>query len=273
MIRIIIFTVIVLLTGWARTTVAEPYVLSAPPRESADRGRQVYGPIAKYLSLTTGKPFVYRHPGNWLAYMKDMQSGAFDLVFDEPHFVGWRMEHLDHTPLARLPGSLDFVVIARDDDAHIIRLSDLAGYWVCGPPPPSLATLTLRAQFSNPTRQPQVRSSIGIDQIYGSVRERRCRGGVLPAADYSRMKTKENPPRTRILYKSRALPGQAFSAAPTVPTALQREVRNALLSADATSATSRLRNRFADGGALIPAAPADYDGLSQLLSAAFGFGF
>lgn len=81
------------------------YLFSAPPRGSETKEREVYEPIASYLSQVTGKNIVYKHPDNWLNYQNLMQQGKYDLVFDGPHFIGWRMEKPGHQPLVKLPGS------------------------------------------------------------------------------------------------------------------------------------------------------------------------
>jgi len=82
-------------------------VLSAPPRGTLAEETQSYQPIADFLSKVTGKKVVYEHSDNWLTYTSKMTKGKYDIVFDGPHFNGWRMERLQHTPLVKLPE--DFV--------------------------------------------------------------------------------------------------------------------------------------------------------------------
>ena len=38
-------------------------ILSAPPRESPDKGRQTYTPVARYLEHILGEEVTYKHPG------------------------------------------------------------------------------------------------------------------------------------------------------------------------------------------------------------------
>ena len=159
---------------------AETYVFTSPPREDPTRGEQVYGPITRYLSKAVDADFVYQHPDNWLSYMKDMQDGRYDLVFDGPHFVSWRVENLEHTPLVRLPGALEFVIVARRDDQQIIGLPDLAGHVVCAHAPPNLATLTLQNQFPNINRQPQIKAIRGFPNAYKALLDQQCRATVMP---------------------------------------------------------------------------------------------
>lgn len=117
--------------AWNHGGYADSFVFSGPPLETADRGQSVYGPIADFLTESTGERFVHHSASSWLSYAKEMRNGSYDLLFDAPHVVAWRVEVLNHVPLIKLPGTLDFVVISRINDEEIIKLDDLAGHKVC----------------------------------------------------------------------------------------------------------------------------------------------
>jgi ABC-type phosphate/phosphonate transport system substrate-binding protein len=251
---------------------AETYVFSAPPRENKEKGAETYGPIVEYLSRKTGQQFVYKQPDNWLSYQTNMQKGQYDLVFDGPHFVSWRVERLKHTPLVRLQGSLDFVVIARRDDEKITTFEDIAGRIVCGHAPPNLATLTLQAQFDNPSRQPFIRVVRGFPAAYFGVINKKCEGAVLPTGVYKKLDSGETQGQTRILFHSKPLPHQAISASPRIPPELQAKIREALLSPEAEGPTAMLRKRFGGGKPFIAATTEEYVGYGYLLKDIWGFG-
>ncbi len=251
---------------------AETYVFTSPPREDPVRGEQVYGPITRYLSKSVDADFVYQHPDNWLSYQKDMQGGRYDLVFDGPHFVSWRVENLAHTPLVRLPGALEFVIVARRGDQQIIGLTDLAGHVVCAHAPPNLATLTLQNQFPNINRQPQIKAIRGFPNAYKALLDNQCRATVIPVKIYNKLSQAEESPRTRVLFQSRPIPHQAISAAPRIPAALQEQIRQALLSEEGVAATAKLRDRFAGGNQLLPTDTEQYKGFAVLLRDFWGFG-
>jgi len=250
---------------------AEPYVFTSPPREPAAKGKKDYGPIADYLSKVTGKKFVYQHSDNWLSYMKDLQTGKYDLIFDGPHFVSWRVAKLNHTPLVRLPGGLDFVVISRKDDKKIEQLEDLAGYFVCGHAPPNLASLIMQAQFNNPARQPQIREVRGFPNAFKGLLEGKCDGAVLPARVYNKLNKEDKDKRTRILFHSKPLPHQAISADPRIPADLQNKIRASLLTPEGEAATKALRTRFGGGQKMIPTDRDEYQGFGYLLRDFWGF--
>ena len=107
----------------ARAIADEEYIFSAPPRETGESESEVYQPIADYLSKATGKKIVYQGSNNWLTYQDKMRKGTYDLVFDGPHFVSWRMNRLQHVPLVKLAGDLAFVVVVRKDNNRIKELN------------------------------------------------------------------------------------------------------------------------------------------------------
>jgi len=261
-----------LMCGYVSAAVAETYVFTAPPRESSERGDKEYGPIATYLSNATGNRFEYRHYNYWPIYVRDMQAGKLDLIFDGPHFISWRIEKLNHTPLARLPGKLEFVVVALEGDKGVSSLNDLAGRLVCGHVPPNLATLTLLREFSNPLRQPQIHEVHGFKSAYQGLIGGTCQGAVLPNVKYARMVGSETLlTKTKVLFESKSLPNQGFSAGARIPEKLQEAIRAALISPAGINATAGLRARFAGADRLVATNSSEYGGFSHLLMNYWGF--
>lgn len=264
-------TAFVLALTWSQFCAGETYVFSAPPRETAADGRRDYGPIAELLTKATGSRFTYRHSNNWLSYMQDMRNGAYDLLFDGPHFVSWRVASLGHSPLVRLPGKLDFVIVARNNDEVVFELTDLAGHKVCAHAPPNLATLTMQTQFTNPVRQPQIFEVNGFKNIFAELLEGNCRGAVIPSALYTIFDDGGNKGKTRILYLSEPLPRQAITAGPRIPENIQNVIRATLLSPVGVVATKRLRERFTNGEQLVATDKDEYQGFAAMLNNLFGF--
>ncbi len=253
-----------------QTTFADTYFFSAPPRESAAEGQRIYTPISDYLSELTGHDFKYQHPGNWPAYLKDIQTSKYDLLFDGPHFISWRVEKIEHTPLVRLPGDLQYVVIARTADQQVQGLQDLKGYIVCAHAPPNLATLTLFDQYENTWTQPQIRSARGFTAIYQGLLDQRCKAAVLPLGLYKKFSVNQ-PDLTRVLFQSLPLPHQGFSAGPRIPHEIQLTIREVLLKPESADATRLLRERFAANQLLIATDQDEYRGYGYLLEDYWGF--
>jgi ABC-type phosphate/phosphonate transport system substrate-binding protein len=248
---------------------AGKFVFTAPPRDSAAREKAIYEPVAAYLSRVTHKPFEFHDAGDWLTYQSEMQKGEYDLVFDGPAFVGWRVAKLGHVPLVKVPGQLSFVVIARKNDQSVIQLADLAGRTVCSFAPPNLTALTLLFQFNNPARQPVVTPVKGFRSAYDDVVNGRCVGGVLQSKLYEEFDRDAHA--VKVLFHSAPMPNQAFTAGPRIDAALRDQITAALLSDDGKRATQAMRDEF-KGQDFVRANPREYDGLGVLLRDVWGFG-
>lgn len=210
------------------------YTFSAPPRGAADKEAQVYKPIAEYLSRVTGKTIVYKHPGDWLTYQNDMRTGAYDIVFDGPHFVSWRMARVQHEPLVSLPGKLAFVVVTGKDNQRLQSIEDLAGRAVCGLAPPNLATLSLYSLFPNPVRQPVVTEVKSFKHGYqAAMAGKKCSAAVM--RDKAFAKLDKEGKKGRVIFKTGGIANQAFSAGPRFSAQDKEKIVQALLEPKAGS--------------------------------------
>ena len=246
-------------------------VFSAPPRETEEEGIRTYQPIAEYLSRITGKTIVYKHPGDWLTYQTQMQRGSYDLVFDGPHFNSWRISNLQHSTLVKIAGEHIFAVVVRKDDNRITDIKQLAGQKLCGMNPPNLGTLAVLGQFDNPVRQPLILNSVGWSKAYEGVAfEKKCAAAIVPLANLKKFSNSENI--VRIVYKTKVLPNQAFSAGPRISTADQARIASALISQEGSPAMARLISAHGTDKGLAYASKEDYAGLDVYLKDTWGYG-
>ena len=262
------------LEGIARGTPAgsdSVLVFSAPPRETEEEGIRIYQPIAEYLSRVIGKTIVYKHPGDWLTYQSQMQRGSYDLVFDGPHFNSWRISRLHHSALVKIAGEHVFAVVVRKDDSRITELKQLAGQKVCGMNPPNLGTLAVLGEFDNPARQPLIMNNVGWAKAYEGVAfEKKCTAAIVPMANLKKFSNSENI--VRIVYKTKILPNQGFSAGPRFSPADQAKIAAALISPEGSPALTRLISANGTGKGLAYASKEDYAGLDVYLKDTWGYG-
>ena len=203
-------------------------VFAAPPRETSEQGKEIYQPIAEYLSKVIGKKIVYKYPGTWGVYRTEMLKGSYDLIFDGPHFNSYRMEKLNHNILVKIPERHEFAVIVRKEQ-KFSALSQMAGYTFCTHAPPNLGTLVLLSQFDNPARQPFIVNNLGWTKVYeGLALKKKCVAAILPMANLEKFANSEN--LVHVLYKTKALPNQAFSAGPRTSPEDRAEIAAALIS-------------------------------------------
>jgi ABC-type phosphate/phosphonate transport system substrate-binding protein len=245
------------------------YVFSAPPRESAQAAAEIYGPIAEYLSAVTGKKVVYRQPANWISYQTEMRKGDYDLVFDGPHFNAWRAANLQHNILVKAPGEHAFVVVVKKDNDKVRELKQLTGRGICGMSPPNLGTLTVLNEFDNPMRQPLIVSTESWNTIYTGMQTGRCTAAILPARNLAKFDPQGTA--TRVVFRAKAYPNQAFSAGPRIVPEDQVKIVRALSAPNARTATANLREAYALSGDFQAASKDEYAGIASILKDTWGY--
>ncbi len=236
---------LLLLMALVSPVVYADLIMTAPPRESVEAGTKLYGPIAKYLTSALGEKVVYQHPRNWLHYQNDMRSDKYDIVFDGPHFISWRIKHLGAKAMVKLPGKLQFFVVSMADDKEINKIEDVIGKRVCGIAPPNLATLSMMAKLNNPARQPilyPVRG--GFKKVNKEFKKGKCRAAIFRTAFFKKKLPQSDRDMMRVIYTSPALPNQGFTVSSRVSSKKLQKIRSAMLSRDGAAAAANLLKRF-----------------------------
>jgi len=240
-------------------------ILSAPPRESPDKGRQTYAPVARYLEHILGEDVTYKHPGGWMEYSSDMRNGKYDIVFDGPHFAAWRMKHINHVAIARLPGKLIFYVIAKRDDKRLTSIRKLNATTFCGLASPNLGTMTIYSYFESSAIYPEIYEvKGGFKGVYKAFKEGKCRAAIVRDNIYKKLNEEEKR-AIKIIYKSEPLPNQTL----TVTKALFIRTKNLsskLTTKESNKAGLEIFNRFSKKAKyFLQAQSKDYDEIEALL--------
>lgn len=252
-------------------SVSAEYVFTAPPRESLEKGIKVYKPIADYLTNVTGEKFTYFHPESWNEYSNKMHAGKYDVVFDGPHFVDWRIKNLKHNVFLKLPKISRWILIARKSDSSINSITDMVGKKACAPGSPNFGMLNLFSHFSDPNKQPVHVKTKGWKNVMNSVVNGRCDVGVLPNTSLSVFDKDGNV--TKKIHKHLPYPSQGMTYGPRISYVLAQKIRSSLLSSNGQNALANLRKRYAGGKKLIEAENDEYDGVNIVLKRANNFTF
>ena len=253
-----------------RLTENNELVLSAAPREESAEAEAIYGPVAEYLSTALGKKVVFKHAGNWGVYQGLMQKGAYDIVFDGPHFNSWRVDRAQHNVLVKVPGDHVFVVLVRKDNDKIRELKQLAGRSLCAHAPPNLGTLTALNEFENPARQPIIINTDGWKEIYQGLLANKCVAAVMPLKALEKFE-KDTGHQTKIVFRGATLPDNAVSAGPRLSTQDQEKLTRALLSPEGEKATAKLRAKYASNKPFSAANNKEFAGLGTYLKNEWGY--
>ena len=219
------------------------YILTAPPRENPDKGEALYGPIAEKLSAVLNEPVRYEQASSWADYAKQMRKGRYDIVFDGPHFVGWRQRHLEHTPVAQLPGSLEFYVVTNKDSVSIKNKRDLIGKKICGFPSPHLGTGLVYDIFENPVLQPTIYEVKGGQKnALIAFKQGHCDATIFRTSLFKKLPKKERD-TLKIVATTKSLPNQTFSISKRL-SKKRKEIEKFLHSKAGASAADGLLSRY-----------------------------
>lgn len=247
--------------------IAQELIMTAPPREKPEAGKKLYGPIAAHLSKLLGKKVVYEYPKNWLNYQRDMRNDKYDIVFDGPHFISWRMAHLDNNVVVKLPGTLVFHLVTAKDNKEINSTEDLVGKKICGISMPNLSTLSILAAYPNPVRQPVI---VGIKGGMGAVNKNykagKCEAAVFRRAFFNKKLSKQDRESYKIIYTSKPVPNQGISVSKRVTARERSMLVQSFTYGDGVKATTGILRRF--GGKaknFIKATTEEYQGHNMLL--------
>ena len=242
------------------TAIAKDLVMTAPPREKVSAGKKLYGPLAAAIGDILGVKVVYKHPGNWLRYQRNMRNGEYDIVFDGPHFASWRIAHLGHKALVKLPGSLDFFLVSKKADTEIVNPESLIGKKICGISPPNLSTLSVLARFDNPVRQPVILGIRGgMKKVLKKFNTGSCRAAVFRNAFFYKKITKNQQAKLKILFESESLPNQVITVSNRISKSQQERLAKAIIFGKASNAAKAIVKRF--GGkakSFVPAKTEEY---------------
>jgi len=225
---------------------AADLIFTAPPREKAKAGEKIYQPIANHLSQLLKTKVVYKHPGNWLNYQREMRDGKYDIIFDGPHFASWRMVHIGHDMIAKLPGKLGFILVKKKENVEIKTIDDLIGKRICGISMPNLSTLSILKAYPNPVRQPVIVGvKGGMKGVAKSIQKNRCHAYVFRDVFYDKKINAELKASLEILYKSKPLPNQVITAGQRITPAQKKAMSHSLTVGKGVDTTQEVRSRFA----------------------------
>lgn len=248
-------------------TALADYIFTAPPRETPEKGKALYGPLADALTKVLGVKVVYQHPGNWVNYQKMIRGDKADIFFDGPHFAAWRIATKKASPLVKLPGGLNFVMLSRTEYKEISSTNDLISKKVCALPSPNLGTLTAYSMFPNPSQQPEfVNIKGGMKAIYKALVSGKCRGAIMRKSFYTKGLDTASQSALNVLEESKPLTNQGITVSTRIDASTAKKITIFLTSPQGKAAVGPLFKRFSKGSEkFISAKNVDYKGHNLLV--------
>lgn len=252
------------LDGASKSLAAE-YSLAIQPILPQQELKKNFQPLADYLSKTTGHTITITTQRNFLFYWTKMRRGkkGFDLVLDAAHFTDYRIKAQGYTVLAKLPDTVSFSIVTREDN-FILDEEELIGLRVATMPSPSLGSLRLEELFPNPMRIPfyvwETNTRVAVEKITSGEVD----AAIIPtrlASTYDNL---------NIMLTTEPVPHMGLSASPDVPAKVAKKIQQALVNASNTE----------DGRKMLTSLKVDnfeaasnktYDGYAELLTEVFGY--
>lgn len=267
----IIATVIALLLPFSISAADDELLFATAPTHSAEETTKLYTPIVNFLSAKTGKKIRLEIPSNFIQYSKRIQDNKYDIVFDGPHLVAWRMERYQHTPIIRFPGQIRIVIAAREK-SPLSNIDDLQyGTKVCAFVPPNLLTMSMLSYFPSPAKQPELVRVQGFKNLMKCLKSGKGDAAVLRDKLWNKAKKAGTTKGLKLIARpSRGYPGRTFTVGPKIGPALRAQITDLLLSDEGRKVMQPLLNRFKKKN-VIKANPAEYEGLAEIIRTVWGF--
>lgn len=249
---------------------AEPgdVVLTIQPVLSEARTRAAFAPFADYLSQISGRRVTIATRTNFLAYWDTVRKGTgYDLVLDAAHFTDYRVQKLGFTVLAKIPDSVSYSLVMRDDDPAFDP-AELVGRRVATLGTPSIGAARLNAMFPNPVRQPIAVEVASAEEGMEALLAKKVEAAILPTPIVSQRMAQGGG--IAVITTTDAIPHIALSAAPSIDAATQERIRRGLLDASKTPAGKAMLKHIGFER-FDPATAAIYKGQANTLKQYWGF--
>ena len=243
-------------------------VLAIQPVLSEAQTRRAFAPFADYLSQVSGKRVTIATRPNFLAYWDTLRKGAgYDLVLDAAHFTDYRVQKLGFTVLAKIPDSVSYSLVMRDDDPAFDP-AELVGRRVATLGTPSIGAARLNAMFPNPARQPIAVEVASAEEGMELLLAKKVEAAILPTPIVSQRMAQGGG--IAVVTTTDAIPHIALSAGPSIDAATQERIRRGLLDAAKTPAGKEMLKHIGFER-FDPATAAVYKGQANTLKQYWGF--
>lgn len=224
--RLLISCLVLILT--AKTLQAAEYTLAIQPILPPDKIKQIYKPLASYLSEKTGQTIKLSTFRSFRSYWSNMKRlKGFDMVLDGPHFIDYRIKKNSYKVLVKQPDTVSFTVVTKDD-IFVFDVEELAQYRVASMVAPGLGGLRLKELFKGAEKKPTIISSFDADDCIKLIRDGKADAAIIPTPMVGRY---EN---LNVVLTTEPTPHIGFSVSPEIPPAVVSNIKKALLEAPNT---------------------------------------
>lgn len=259
----VFFTLVVFSLLITTNCFAKQYNLIVQPIFKPAKIKQIYQPLAQYLSKETGHTFNIITAKSFLSYWEKMKKGEFDLILDAAHFTSYRIQKMHYTVLAKIPDTVSYSLITNENE-FVLDYTDFIGKKLVTLPPPSLGSVRLAKMFPNQMRQPLFSSNNSALDAINDVKTGKYFAALVPTPLLIQHRD------VNIIQTTDPVPHMAISASPKIDRALQIKLQQALINAAKTKNGKHMLKMLNISGFLITNKKI-YFGYEKLLSGVWGY--
>lgn len=243
-------------------------VLAIQPILEEEQTRKVFRPLCEYLAKASGRACRIFTSPNFYAYWDNVrQSKAFNLVLDAAHFTDYRTQKLGYEVLAKIPDTVSYTLITRDNDL-ILDASELVGKRVATLGIPSIGAARLNGLFPNPARQPVIIEVGAAEDGVRMLLAGKVFAAILPTPIVSQQMA--SGAKVSVVLTTDPIPHIALSASSSLDANTRTALRNALLAAH-NNENGRKMLKLIGFDRFDPASTALYLGQGKILKEYWGY--
>lgn len=207
-------------------------VLAVQPILDEQQTREAFQPLCEYLANATGRNCSLFTSTHFYPYWEAARQGKqFNLVLDAAHFTDYRVQKLGFEVLAKIPDSVSYSLITRNDDL-VIDPAELVGKRVATLGIPSIGAARLNSLFPKPTRQPITVEVYDAARGVQMLLDKKVDAAILPTPIVSQQMA--NGAAINVVMTTDPIPHIALSASANLDAAVRRVIRQALTQAHQT---------------------------------------
>lgn len=220
------------------------YTLSVVPRQSALHMKQIWQPIASYLSVETGKEIRLQIPVSFKQFETSVRNGSPDFVFLNPYEMVIAHQRHGYVPLVKSSARLLQGVLVTRADGPYKKLQDLDGLELVFPSPNAFgASLFMRALLKD---KEKLHFTPRYVKNHANVYRNVVLGLSAAGGGVNSTLSKENESlkrQLRIIYQTPGVPSHPLAAHARVPAPVREAVTSAILKlAETTSGIKYLHD-------------------------------
>ena len=241
---------------------ADELRLVVQPIIDRDATRKAFTPLAEYLSKASGHTVTLKTAYDYADFWLLMKDGKhYDLIFDGPFYVDYRIKHQKHVPLAKVPGLVSYSLVTLSS-AGVFEPAELIGKKIATLTPPAPGGLVMFKMFPNPSRQPYIYPVRSSEEAMKLLLAGKVVAAMVPTPLAAQ--AMEQGKEISTVATTEQTPHMTVTASPKVDEATRKKIATALIDASKTPEGRTMLQKIGFEG-FEPTTPALYEGYSKYL--------